>query len=63
MGPEDARVIGERVGGGQSGGDDVAEGDHVIALGNVVATALAAADPLTYHARIFGTHRALEVAS
>lgn len=38
-------------------------GDHVIALGNVVATALAAADPLTYHARIFGTHRALEVAS
>jgi len=38
-------------------------GDHVIALGNVVATGHTSADPLTYHARIFGTHRALEIAS
>lgn len=38
-------------------------GDHVVALGDVVETAHTAADPLTYHGRVFGTHRALENAS
>lgn len=34
-------------------------GDHVIALGNVTAAETLSGDPLTYHARIFGTHAAL----
>ncbi|MEY1676332.1 flavin reductase family protein [Gordonia sp. ABKF26] len=38
-------------------------GDHVVALGNVVATGTTPAPPLTYHDRVFGTHRAFEVAS
>jgi flavin reductase (DIM6/NTAB) family NADH-FMN oxidoreductase RutF len=39
--------------------DFVEGGDHVIALGNVVAAETAGGDPLTYHARAFGTHVAL----
>lgn len=35
-------------------------GDHVIALGTVVAAECLDAPPLTYHARAFGTHAALE---
>lgn len=35
-------------------------GDHVIALGTVVAAECTDAPPLTYHARVFGTHAALE---
>ncbi|MEN0137784.1 MAG: flavin reductase family protein [Rhodococcus sp. (in: high G+C Gram-positive bacteria)] len=31
-------------------------GDHVIALGHVLATQNVATDPLTYHLRAFGTH-------
>lgn len=36
-------------------------GDHVIALGAVLAADSAAVPPLTYHAREFGTHTTLEV--
>ena len=36
-------------------------GDHVIALGNVVSAERRMGPPLTYHARVFGTHSALEV--
>ncbi|GAA1698902.1 flavin reductase family protein [Streptomyces yatensis] len=39
--------------------DVVEGGDHVIALGNVLATRAAEGAPLTYHARAFGTHVAL----
>lgn len=38
-------------------------GDHVVALGTVVAADTVAAPPLTYHARVFGTHTSLELAS
>ncbi|GAA3369544.1 hypothetical protein GCM10017744_089650 [Streptomyces antimycoticus] len=34
-------------------------GDHVVALGNVLAAQAAKGAPLTYHARAFGTHVAL----
>ena len=34
-------------------------GDHVVALGTVVAADTAHGQPLTYHARVFGTHTAL----
>jgi flavin reductase (DIM6/NTAB) family NADH-FMN oxidoreductase RutF len=34
-------------------------GDHVVALGTVVAADTCAAAPLTYHGRVFGTHAAL----
>jgi flavin reductase (DIM6/NTAB) family NADH-FMN oxidoreductase RutF len=33
-------------------------GDHVVVLGDVVHAASAAAPPLVYHARTFGTHHA-----
>jgi flavin reductase (DIM6/NTAB) family NADH-FMN oxidoreductase RutF len=36
-------------------------GDHVIALGTVVAAETLDGRPLTYHARVFGTHVSLEV--
>ena len=36
-------------------------GDHVVALGTVVAAETLDGRPLTYHGRIFGTHAALEV--
>lgn len=39
--------------------DLVEGGDHVIALGNVVAAEATSGAPLTYHARAFGTHVAL----
>ncbi|MGP3941474.1 flavin reductase family protein [Streptomyces sp. 6N106] len=39
--------------------DVVEGGDHVIALGNVLAAQAATCAPLTYHARAFGTHVAL----
>ena len=42
--------------------DLVAGGDHVIALGAVVAAETTDGRPLTYHARSFGTHAALEPA-
>lgn len=35
-------------------------GDHVVALGTVVAADTAQGAPLTYHGRVFGTHAALE---
>lgn len=35
-------------------------GDHVIALGTVVAAETGDGPPLTYHGRVFGTHAALE---
>lgn len=35
-------------------------GDHVIALGTVVAAETGDGAPLTYHGRVFGTHAALE---
>ena len=35
-------------------------GDHIIALGTVVAAASGDGPPLTYHGRVFGTHAALE---
>lgn len=35
-------------------------GDHVIALGTVVAADCVDVPPLTYHGRVFGTHAALE---
>jgi flavin reductase (DIM6/NTAB) family NADH-FMN oxidoreductase RutF len=38
-------------------------GDHVVALGIVVAADTVAAPPLTYHSRVFGTHTSLELAS
>lgn len=36
-------------------------GDHVVAFGAVVAADTTDGPPLTYHARAFGTHAALEV--
>lgn len=36
--------------------DIVRGGDHVVVLGNVVATESSPTDPLTYHDRTFGTH-------
>ncbi len=36
-------------------------GDHVVALGTVVAAETLDGPPLTYHGRVFGTHAALEV--
>jgi flavin reductase (DIM6/NTAB) family NADH-FMN oxidoreductase RutF len=36
-------------------------GDHVVALGTVMAADTLAGRPLTYHGRVFGTHAALEV--
>ena len=41
----------------------VGGGDHVVALGAVIAANTVAAAPLTYHSRVFGTHTSLEVAS
>jgi len=35
-------------------------GDHVVALGTVVAASTRHGQPLTYHLRTFGTHTALE---
>lgn len=35
-------------------------GDHVIALGTVVAAECLDVPPLTYHGRVFGTHSALQ---
>jgi len=35
-------------------------GDHMIVLGRVVAADRLDGEPLTYHRRVFGTHRALE---
>jgi flavin reductase (DIM6/NTAB) family NADH-FMN oxidoreductase RutF len=35
-------------------------GDHVIALGSVIAAETIDGRPLTYHARVFGTHTALK---
>ncbi|WP_217558201.1 flavin reductase family protein [Streptomyces sp. GbtcB6] len=39
--------------------DFVDGGDHVIVLGNVMSAETAGGDPLTYHARAFGTHVAI----
>jgi flavin reductase (DIM6/NTAB) family NADH-FMN oxidoreductase RutF len=36
-------------------------GDHVVALGTVVAAETTEGQPLTYHGRVFGTHAALEL--
>ncbi|MCW2694929.1 MAG: putative oxidoreductase [Modestobacter sp.] len=36
-------------------------GDHVVALGTVVAAETLDGLPLTYHGRVFGTHAALEL--
>ncbi|MGY1840186.1 MULTISPECIES: flavin reductase family protein [unclassified Modestobacter] len=36
-------------------------GDHVVALGTVVAAETTGGQPLTYHGRVFGTHAALEI--
>ena len=36
-------------------------GDHVVALGTVVAAETLDGLPLTYHGRVFGTHAALEM--
>jgi len=41
----------------------VGGGDHVVALGAVIAANTVAAAPLTYHSRVFGTHTSLELAS
>lgn len=38
-------------------------GDHIVALGAVVAAATDHGEPLTYHGRAFGTHTALDEAS
>jgi flavin reductase (DIM6/NTAB) family NADH-FMN oxidoreductase RutF len=35
-------------------------GDHVVALGTVVAADTVHGSPLTYHGRLFGTHAALD---
>lgn len=35
-------------------------GDHVVVLGTVTAAACSDGQPLTYHARLFGTHASLE---
>jgi flavin reductase (DIM6/NTAB) family NADH-FMN oxidoreductase RutF len=37
-------------------------GDHVIALGRVVSADCCDGSPLTYHARVFGTHTVLDAA-
>jgi flavin reductase (DIM6/NTAB) family NADH-FMN oxidoreductase RutF len=39
--------------------DLVSGGDHVIALGSVVGVEVVDGPPLTYHSRVFGTHKAL----
>jgi flavin reductase (DIM6/NTAB) family NADH-FMN oxidoreductase RutF len=39
--------------------DLVDGGDHVLALGSVVAAETVDGEPLTYHGRVFGTHAAL----
>jgi flavin reductase (DIM6/NTAB) family NADH-FMN oxidoreductase RutF len=36
-------------------------GDHVVALGLVVAAETTEGQPLTYHGRVFGTHAALDL--
>jgi flavin reductase (DIM6/NTAB) family NADH-FMN oxidoreductase RutF len=36
-------------------------GDHIVALGTVTAAQACPGDPLTYHARTFGTHAAVDV--
>jgi flavin reductase (DIM6/NTAB) family NADH-FMN oxidoreductase RutF len=36
-------------------------GDHVVALGTVTAAQTDSGDPLTYHARTFGTHTVIEM--
>ncbi|XVV38321.1 flavin reductase family protein [Streptomyces sp. CA-100214] len=41
--------------------DFVSGGDHIVVLGEVVTARTAENRPLTYHARVFGTHVALEV--
>lgn len=41
--------------------DLVDGGDHVVALGKVIAAETLGGPPLTYHARVFGTHSSLEV--
>ena len=38
-------------------------GDHVVALGTVLAADTADGAPLTYHSRVFGTHAALEASA
>jgi flavin reductase (DIM6/NTAB) family NADH-FMN oxidoreductase RutF len=38
----------------------VAGGDHVVALGNVLAVENRPVAPLTYHSRRFGTHITVE---
>lgn len=45
--------------------DLVTGGDHVVVFGRVLSaeTGIAQAPPLTYHARAFGTHTALDVTS
>jgi flavin reductase (DIM6/NTAB) family NADH-FMN oxidoreductase RutF len=40
--------------------DLVAGGDHVVVFGRVLSADTAPARPLTYHARAFGTHTALD---
>lgn len=40
--------------------DLVDGGDHIIALGHVLCAETRGGQPLTYHSRVFGTHRALE---
>lgn len=40
----------------------VTGGDHVVILGQVLAAETIDCKPLTYHARVFGTHAALEQA-
>jgi flavin reductase (DIM6/NTAB) family NADH-FMN oxidoreductase RutF len=42
--------------------DLVDGGDHLIALGTVTSACTPGGSPLTYHARVFGTHRALDSA-
>jgi flavin reductase (DIM6/NTAB) family NADH-FMN oxidoreductase RutF len=43
--------------------DLVPGGDHIIVLGEAVAAEMFAGTPLTYHARVFGTHAALDGSS
>jgi flavin reductase (DIM6/NTAB) family NADH-FMN oxidoreductase RutF len=37
-------------------------GDHIVALGGIIAAESRRVAPLTYHDRVFGTHTALEAA-
>lgn len=41
--------------------DLVVGGDHVVALGSVVGADTGHGSPLTYHARVFGTHAPLQL--